>query len=174
MSEFVTIAVIGVLSVAVALLGLAIVRRLVPVQPLAQHTDVIGFVYAAIGVIYAVILALVVIAAWEDYSDAKAAAADEASALLNLARASNGWPAPDREHTHRSLTEYARQVVEVEWPAMARGDLGPVTEAVTVNRLWNTLNEADATAESKSESYGAALAQLGALGEARGERILQA
>ena len=70
---------------------------MVPISKLAEHTEVAGYVYAVIGVIYAVVLALVVIAAWEDYRDARDVVADEASAVLNLARAANGWPAGDRD-----------------------------------------------------------------------------
>jgi hypothetical protein len=59
--------VIGVLVVWVvclfALVGLELVHRLVPVASRRQHNGVAGFIYAAFGVIYAVLLALVVIAA---------------------------------------------------------------------------------------------------------------
>ena len=50
----------------VALAGLEFMQRLVPAsrQP---HNDVAGFIYAALGVIYAVLLALVVIAVREEY-----------------------------------------------------------------------------------------------------------
>src|SRR5918995_1246276 len=172
MNETVTIALIVLVAVLVSLVGLALVRRLAPIDQLAQHTDVAGYVYAVIGVIYAVVLALVVIAAWEEYRDARAAAADEASAVLNLARAANGWPAEDRAEVETALVAYARQVVDVEWPAMARGDFGPASESVTVNQLWQTLNDADASAAAKSASYEVALLQLDDLGEARRNRLL--
>src|SRR5688500_15229285 len=86
-----------VAAVLLALLGLAVVRRTVPHERLARHTDVAGYVYAVIGVIYAVILAQVVIAAWDDYQDARAVADDEANAVLNLARLAQVWPNEDRE-----------------------------------------------------------------------------
>jgi hypothetical protein len=63
MNETVTIVFIVLIAVLVSLIGLALVRRMVPINELAQHTDVAGYVYAVIGVIYAVVLALVVIAA---------------------------------------------------------------------------------------------------------------
>jgi hypothetical protein len=100
-----------------------------------------------------VVLALVVIAAWEEYSDAREAVADEATAVLNLARSANGWPAGDRGEVESALTTYARQVVDVEWPAMARGDFGPTADTVTVNQLWQSLNEANESAAAKSASY---------------------
>jgi hypothetical protein len=172
MNESITIAFIVFLAVLVSLVGLAVVRRLAPSSQLAQHTEVAGYVYAVIGVIYAVILAFVVIAAWEEYRDARAAVADEASAVLNLARSANAWPAGDRDAVESALVAYARQVVDVEWPAMARGDFGPTTDTVTVNQIWQALNEADETAAAKSASYEVALEQLDDLGAARRDRLL--
>src|SRR5215212_7330405 len=55
--------VIGVVCL-LALGGLELVERLVPADARRQHNDVAGFIYAALGVIYAVLLALVVIAVW--------------------------------------------------------------------------------------------------------------
>ena len=160
------------MAVLVSLIGLVLVRRLAPIDELAQHTGVAGYVYAVIGVIYAVVLALVVIAAWEEYRDAREAVANEASAVLNLARAVNGWPAADRDEVESALTAYARQVVDVEWPAMGRGDFGPTTDTVTVNQLWQALNQAEESAAAKSASYEVALQQLNDLGEARRNRLL--
>jgi hypothetical protein len=172
MNETLTIVLIVIIAVLVSLMGLALVRRMVPISELAEHTDVAGYVYAVIGVIYAVVLALVVIAAWEEYRDARQAAANEASAVLNLARAANGWPAGDRQKVESSLVTYARQVVDVEWPAMARGDFGPSGNTVAVNQIWQALNQADESAAAKSASYEVALQQLDNLGEARRNRLL--
>jgi membrane-bound ClpP family serine protease len=49
----------------VALGRFILVERLVPAESRQSHNDVAGFIYAALGVIYAVLLALVVIAVWE-------------------------------------------------------------------------------------------------------------
>ena len=172
MNQTVAVVVIVVMAVLVSLIGLVLVRRLAPIDELAQHTDVAGYVYAVIGVIYAVVLALVVIAAWEEYRGAREAVANEASAVLNMARAANGWPAGDRDEVESALTAYARQVVDVEWPAMARGDFGPTADTVTVNQLWHVLNAAEESAAAKSASYEVALQQLNDLGEARRNRLL--
>src|SRR3954452_1680252 len=136
MNDTTTIVFIVIAAVLVSLAGLALVRRMVPISKRAEHTEVAGYVYAVIGVIYAVVLALVVIAAWDDYRDARAAVTNEASAVLNMARAANGWPEGDRAAVEAALISYARQVVDVEWPAMARGDFNPTADTVTVNQLW--------------------------------------
>ena len=61
-----TSVVYGVLIVGgaclAAVIGLSLVQRLVPVSVRKEHNDVAGFIYAVLGVIYAVLLALVVIA----------------------------------------------------------------------------------------------------------------
>ena len=108
--------IIIVAAVLLALLGLALVRRTVPLDRLARHTDVAGYVYAVIGVIYAVILAQVVIAAWQEYQDARAVADNEANAVLNLARLAQVWPTEDRQRVEDALSAYAQHVVEIEWP----------------------------------------------------------
>ena len=172
MNETITIVFIILVAVLVSLVGLVLVRRIVPSSELAEHTDVAGYVYAVIGVIYAVVLALVVIAAWEEYRDAREAAAREASAVLNLARAANGWPAGERDKVESALIAYARQVVDDEWPAMARGDFSSTADTVTENQIWQALNESDESATAKSASYEVALQQLDNLSEARRNRLL--
>lgn len=51
MSDIVAFVAVILAIVVAALLGLAIVRRTVPHNRLAQHTDIAGYVYAVIGVI---------------------------------------------------------------------------------------------------------------------------
>ena len=172
MSEPVAIALIVLVVVIAPLLGLLLVRRFAPTDALAEHTDVAGYVYAVVGVIYAVILAFVVIASWEEYRDAQMAVAAEASALLNIARMTNGWPAADHAAVDSALATYARHVVEVEWPAMDRGDFAPASDPRVVNQLWQALNQADTAAAVESASYEAAIAQLDALGAARDARVV--
>jgi len=48
--------------VLVAVVGLVVVQRLVPPDLREEHNNVAGFIYAVLGVAYAVLLAFVVIA----------------------------------------------------------------------------------------------------------------
>ena len=60
-------------------------EKLVPAKKRAEHNDVVGFVYAVIGVSYAVLLGLVVIAAWNTRAAARANTYTEGNALSRLA-----------------------------------------------------------------------------------------
>ena len=51
----------------VAIAALELVQRLVPSEKRQEHNEVAGFLYAVVGVVYAVLLALLVIAVWEHY-----------------------------------------------------------------------------------------------------------
>jgi hypothetical protein len=161
-----------VAAVVLALLGLVLVRRMVPRERLARHIDVAGYVYAVIGVIYAVILAQVVIAAWQEYQDARAVADDEANAVLNLARLAQVWPDDDRIRVEDALSAYAQHVVEVEWPDMAQNEFEKSLHTGLIHDLWRAVNEAGVRAESLDPVYAASLQQLDALDEARRSRML--
>jgi hypothetical protein len=67
-----------------SLAGLELVERLVPADSRRSHNDVAGFIYAALGVIYAVLLALVVIAVWEEYQAAGETVEQEANAIAEI------------------------------------------------------------------------------------------
>jgi hypothetical protein len=57
------------LSVLVA--GLMLVQRLVPATRRKEHNDVAGFIYAVLGVAYAVMLGLMIIAVWKSFAEAE-------------------------------------------------------------------------------------------------------
>jgi hypothetical protein len=78
--------------------GLEVVQRLVPTASRQPHNDVAGFIYAALGVIYAVLLALVVIAVWEEYGAARETVEQEANAAADIFWLADRLPEPRGTH----------------------------------------------------------------------------
>ena len=109
----------GVCLVAVG--GLALVQRLVPNASRQKHNDVAGFIYAVLGVIYAVLLALVVIAVWEDFGRARETVESEANATAEIFWLANRLPEPEGHQVQELARSYAREVVHKEWPLMREG-----------------------------------------------------
>ncbi|MFO1540683.1 MAG: hypothetical protein ACKOTZ_09645 [Chloroflexota bacterium] len=101
-------------------LGLVlVVRRLVPPHRLEPHNDVAGFVFSGIGVIYAVLLAFVVIGVWENFDEDRRAAEVEAAHILTVHRSAELIdPSGD---TQAAVRRYAELVVSDDWPAMQAG-----------------------------------------------------
>jgi hypothetical protein len=124
----------------VSLVGLELVQRLVPSVSRQRHNDVAGFIYAALGVIYAVLLALVVISVWEEYQTAGETVEQEANATAEIFWLGHQLPAPEGPHLQELAQSYAREVVHKEWPLMARGQQPPLEQEAGTPTGWNLID----------------------------------
>src|SRR5271155_4184840 len=79
---------------SLSILGLYLVRRLVSVERLKQNHEVAGFTFGVIGAFYGLLLAFVIVAAWERFDRADEKVQDEAMALTSLYRLSKAFPDP--------------------------------------------------------------------------------
>jgi protein-S-isoprenylcysteine O-methyltransferase Ste14 len=165
-----------------AVVGLMLVQRLVPATIREEHNDVAGFIYAALGVIYAVLLALVVIAVWEEFGRARVTVESEANALAEIFWLAHQLREPERHHLQELARSYAEEVVEEEWPLMERGET-PLMEQSTqaIPRGWVLIDDIRATVqgyeprtESEQELYAQGLDQVQRLADARRTRLVQA
>ncbi|MGY1704454.1 hypothetical protein ACI79C_07760 [Geodermatophilus sp. SYSU D00697] len=68
------------------------IRRRWPAMAEGQHDDVVGFIIAVVGVIYAVLLGFVVIVTWEAFNEAESIVGQEASTLRSMYRESAAFP----------------------------------------------------------------------------------
>jgi hypothetical protein len=167
----------GLLIVAVATVvavgGLVLVQRLYSTERRKQHNDVAGFIYAVLGVSYAVLLGLMLIAVWEQWNAAQDVASDEANELAGIFWFAHALPQPEGRHIQELARSYAEVVVEEEWPLMEQGRSSP--------KAWDTLDELrgtilglDPPTGAQQVRYNQVLEQLHALGDARRERLLAA
>jgi hypothetical protein len=159
-------------TVSVALAGLFAVRRAVPVSSLRGHHDVAGFILAVLSVIYAVLLALVVIAVWEDFETARVTAAEEANGLMGIFRMSHGLPASVHAPVQRQAQAYARMVVDEEWALMARGEESPGAQGA-LDGLWRVFTAIEPRTEREVALYSESLTALRELGDNRRMRLLE-
>ena len=117
--------VIGVAVVSVALLWAA---RHSPwnerfAGEVGEHDKAFDFLGTAI----AVLLAFVVLEAYESYNDAKAGAEAEAEAVLQLSRTAEAFASQEHERLDGALVCYGRAVIHRGWPAMdEEGEGSPV------------------------------------------------
>jgi protein-S-isoprenylcysteine O-methyltransferase Ste14 len=160
-------------SVLIAVAGLSLIQRLVPSQLRQEHNDVAGFIYAVLGVIYAVLLALVVIAVWEDYAAARDTVEREASELDDVFRLAHPLPDPQGCQLQELARSYAQVVIDEEWALMAQGRTSP--------QAWDLLDEMTLLFENvevrtKAEQvlYGEALDRIDELADARNARLVEA
>lgn len=117
---FVAALFIVVAPTLLSMAGPYLVRRKFGLLELEKNNEIAGFKFATLGVIYAVILAFAIIAAWEKFSEAKSTVAQEAGAAATLYRL-NAGPEPEAAGTKEALNTYLKSVIEKDWPAMADG-----------------------------------------------------
>jgi hypothetical protein len=159
-------------SLLLTLLAIVIIRRLISHQTLARHNDVAGFVYATTGVTYAVVLAFVVIAVWENYSATREVTDREASAVGALYRMANGFSEPHRAEAQEALLGYAEAVVDEEWPAMEDEEAPSPRTSAALDDLYAVYAQSDLVAAVNQEQYGESLQQLNEVSVTRRGRIL--
>ena len=72
-----------------------LVRRIYGVEFIASNQEVAGFKYAVVGVAYAVLLAFVVVSAWEDFDETQQDIHAEAGRFYDVSRNSYDFPEED-------------------------------------------------------------------------------
>ncbi|HSX21323.1 MAG TPA: hypothetical protein VLE97_00950 [Gaiellaceae bacterium] len=105
--------------------GVLFVHRWLEGRVREGHNDVVIPIYATAGVIYAVLLAFIVIAVWEQFSSAKENVSTEASALTTLYRETAGIPPPLQGRLRTLLRDYTESVATTEWKVQAHGGTSP-------------------------------------------------
>ncbi|MGD0066832.1 MAG: hypothetical protein ABSB76_25715 [Streptosporangiaceae bacterium] len=114
---------IGVVAVVTA--SLHLIQRWVPHHRREKHNDVAGFVFAAIGVFYAVLVAFVIIALWTDNNTARQTTYSEANDLAAVYWLSRQMPLAQGVPLEHLTLDYANTAINQEWPLMARHQSSP-------------------------------------------------
>ncbi len=173
MNVAVQIVLVIVLPVLLAVAGLLLVQRLVPPMLRQEHNDVAGFIYAVVGVLYAVLLAFVVIVVWQQLEATRNAAEDEANELAGVYFLANRFPEPERSRVQDLARSYARTVVEEEWPLMAEGKASP-RAWVLLDELRLAVQGMDPRTEAEQVLYDQGVTRMHELSDARRVRLLDA
>jgi hypothetical protein len=129
--------------------------------------------FAFIGTAYAVLLAFVVLEAFQSFNDAKTGAEQEATTVLQLSRTAEFFPAEQREPIEGDLLCYGRAVVHEEWPAMKHGLRSPVVQ-IWVNGLERSLHRLQPDTPARQAAFLQLLGQQDQRTDARRARISEA
>ncbi|HVD44921.1 MAG TPA: DUF4239 domain-containing protein [Rubrobacter sp.] len=160
-------------AMALAVGGLILVQVLVPTEVRRQQNDVAGFIYAVLGVTYAVLLGLMVVAVWEEWNAASVTADDEASSLAEIFWLADRMPETEGRHIQELARSYARVVVNEEWSLMEREK--------SSSRAWDLLDDIrtslqnfDPSTPEEQVVYEQSLERMRDLANARRDRLLEA
>ena len=167
------VALIIVVFSGLSILGLYIVRLLVPVERLKQNHEVAGFTFGVIGAFYGLLLAFVIVAAWERFDRADERVQGEAMGLASLYRLSKGFPQSLQHNLQQAIRDYTEHAIDVEWPNMsARSHDKTIDNPVGTLGLWALVASYNPSDQRQSLLVDKSYDQLQLLSEDRALRYM--
>jgi hypothetical protein len=127
-------------------------------------------VFTLAGVLYAVLVAFVVVVVWEQFDRAQAAAESEANAISELLRDSEALPPAARPGVQQSLTAYTKDIVDMEFPRMRRGEPTEFQSA-DLAQVWRRDIQTQPVTQSEIAFYRESVSRLDELGSTGKTRI---
>jgi hypothetical protein len=155
-----------VLSLAAAVLLVALLNRLWPVENRKINNDVNAWQMGVLGTTYGVILGFMLFTVWSDFRAAEIDVALETASLLNVHHIAYGLPAPERGAMLALTVKYADAVVHQEWPAMQSQRENHAGEDV-LQQMWQTLSVTNAKSPVETSTTDHLTTAMTTLGEHR-------
>lgn len=170
--------ILGLLVVGgVALLSVAGLFALRPFLPhhtkLRAHHDVAGPILGVVGVLYAVLLAFVMVTVWQNMDSTDGNVQTEANYLADIYRDSEAFTPTFRQRVAVLVREYRQAVVEEEWKTMEEGKMSPKVEAI-MNQLWGLYTSYDPQSPKEQSFFDESVRKLNSFRELRRQRLMDA
>ena len=130
-------------------------------------------IFAFLGTAFAVLLAFVVLEAFQSFNDAKEGVEEEAITVVQMSRTAEFFPPAEREPIEGVLICYARGVIHQSWPAMRHGDRSEVVQD-WVHRLEEGLHHLQPKTPAQEAAFLQLLEQQDKRTDARRVRLSEA
>lgn len=135
------------------------------------NNEIAGFKFGTVGVLYAVVLGMAVVAVWSGYDDANATALHEASMVGALWRDAEGLPEDGRRLLRGELERYTRLCIEIEWPLLKDRKSSPEAQEAYEN-LFSILLSFEPKSMREQVVLTETFRRLNSLGDQRRARMI--
>ncbi|HEY8005634.1 MAG TPA: hypothetical protein VIE66_02245 [Methylocella sp.] len=113
-----------------------------------RTNDMVGFALSSYFVLFGLLLGLLSVATYQNYTDLGTLVDKEASSIGSLYRDFTAYPQPIRGQLQDRLREYARYTIVDGWPKMRNG-IVPEGGTTRINELFNVLVTFEPTKKSE-------------------------
>lgn len=152
-------------------LGLVwLIRRLVPPTREGFDAEVSSQILGVVAALFGLLLAFIVVIAYQNYGDTQSNVSNEADALATIVRDSAAFPQPDSVRIHTAVGAYVRAVVVDEWPRMHEGKDSP-RAAAAVAAMYKAIQGVDPKSSRAVAFYDDAVRQLSTVLDGRRNRL---
>ena len=159
-------------SIAVSIIGTAVSGIFFGEQELSLNNIVGGFKYLFISQVYAGFLGFLLFGVYNRYDATRADIITEVTELATLDRLAVAFPAATRIQLRDGVKEYARQVVDVEWPQL-RDRSARLTAISALDTLDYAYGAVEPTTRKQREVIKYSQKLLGNIRDTRGVRVLR-
>jgi hypothetical protein len=132
--------------------------------------ELIIHIAGTFGLIYAVLLGLLTVAAFENTKGLHDNIGREASSLSTIYRTTDGYPEPLRTELKAELRDYTHYIIDKDWPAHLRG-IVPMGGEHRLKVIRSTLMSFEPTTKTQEVQYGELLRYLDEMIVSREHRL---
>jgi hypothetical protein len=163
--------IVVVVAIVGAVLGLVwLIRRLVPATRDGFDAEVSSQLLGVVAALFGLLLAFIVVIAYQNYGDTQSNVSNEADALAALVRDSAAFPQPDSVRVHTAVGTYVRAVVRDEWPRMHQGK-DSARAAAAVAGMYKAIQGVDPKSSRAVAFYDDSVQQLSTVLTGRRNRL---
>ncbi len=133
-------AIMAVLFWASTWLAIIALRPFVHSRLRSEHrsNDLVGFTFSSFAVFYGLLLGLLAVAAYQNYSNVDDGVTREAAGLAALYHMVSSYPSPTREDLQEKISQYTQDTIERGWPLQRQG-IVPSGGPQRMSALYSTL-----------------------------------
>lgn len=159
-----------IITVSLSVLGLLAFRRFAGSERFEGANPVTSQMFSLAGILYAVLVAFVVVVVWEQFEEAKAATNSEANAIADLLRDSESLPAQSRDVIRERLIAYTEDVVDDEFPRLHHG-ASIEQQSEQLSAIWSSYLDVQPVSQIQVAFLNEDIGKLDELGGSRKTRI---
>jgi Protein of unknown function (DUF4239) len=132
--------------------------------------DIVGYLLGAHGVYFGILLGLLALASYQNFSDIEKVVVDEATKLAGLYRHAAAYPPPLGAELTGLLRKYTRFVIDEAWPLQKKGII-PAGGTVMVNDFQDRMIRFEPKTKGQEILHAETYRQFNAFVEARRLRL---
>lgn len=151
--------------------GFLFVSRYVPDRWLVADSAAASALYATIGMVYAILIALAAITVWEPHSAAAQSTEQEAADLAEAYWSARSLPQPERDRVRGLIVQYSDEVATVEWELLRTTRLPAPGATELMERLRTEVAAFVPADEREAAGYQELVGRVTGAADARRTRV---
>jgi hypothetical protein len=159
------------IAAVVAVVGLRLSQKHIPLHFRERNNTATGAIYAALCVMFGVSVGFTLILTWEEFNQARLVAENEAIAVEQVYFLSESIPETDRTRIQDLSVSYLKDVAQKEWPAMRQGESSP-GEGKILSNLRLAVQDFQPRTDSEANLHAELLTEMNAVETNRELRLL--